>query len=432
MLRAFSALCAALLSLPASAQSLQPGFERVALPYPGGTSLSATLTLASGEFIVFDGVSVVQYSPDGLFPSTLGTFPAFVFPSFLAVDADENALYVGESTSGGIHRLFVGLASSPDFVASLPLNYDAQVFEDELWVSAATCGFGCGTELWRVDLATRVATLVAQLPGASGPLALDDDGALYYATAADVFPPPLGASSVVRFARSVLTGALPLTLADAVPVASGFDGAARLVRDAERDALFLVENDFASGVNRIRRLGTGPASSPILYEGSLGRSLGNVTLLTSTLDAPAYLPYQDAQGGRLVHTSTDFASVVERVTLVPRRPVADVSGAGTIGPGTFRVSLAHGVPHGFARLYYAPRASYQALEPVYSIGALPLSFGLAPGQLQTLPGLFALDAAGGFSADYVNPGGYEGLFALQFLVLTGTGALAGTSSAAFL
>lgn len=432
MLRASSALLALLLSVPPAAQEVRDGFERNLLPYPGGTALSATLTLASGEFIVFDGLAVTQYSADGQFPAVLGTFPAFVFPSFLAVDADENALYVGESTSGGIYRLFVGLTSAPDFVVSLPLNYDACVFEDELWVSAATCGFGCGTELWRVDLVTRTPVLAAQLPGASGPVALDADGALFYATASDVFPPPRGASAVVRFARSVLEGPLPFGIGAGTPVASGFDGAARLVRDGERGALFLVENDFSTGVNRIRLLGSGPASSPILHEGVPGRALGGVSLVTSTADALAFLPYQPAEGGTLVHTSTDFGSVVERACLVPRRPRASVSGPGTVGAGTFTVALAHGVPHGFARLYHGPRASYLANEPVLQLGGLPLAFGLVAGARQALPGLFALDASGGFSADFLNPGGYEGRFALQFVVLSPAPALAGTSSAAFL
>ena len=432
MLRASSAALAVALSLSPAAQGVQDGFERVPLPYPGGTTLSSSLTLSTGEFVVFDGLSVVQHSADGTSATVLGSFPAFVFPSFLAVDADENALYVGESSTGGIHRLFVGVSSSPDFLLSLPLNYDACVFQDELWVSAATCGFGCGNELWRVDLATLAPTLVAQLPGASGPLALDADGSLFYATVTDAFPPPPGASAVVRFARSVLQGPLPLTLADAAPVGSGFDGAARLTRDAERGGLFLVENDFATGANRIRRVGSSPASSPILYEGPLGRALGGLSLVTSADDAPAFLPYQRADGGQLVHTSTDFGAVFERAAIVPRRPRASVSGPGTLGAGPFSVTLEHGVPGGFARLFYAPRASYQSPEPVYLSGGLPLSFGLALGTQQAVPGLFVLDGAGHLSADFVNPGGYEGRFALQFLLLTGAPALAGTSSAAFL
>jgi len=432
MFRASLATVAVALSSFSHAQDVRDGFERTLLPYPGGTSFTASVTLSTGEFILFDGLSVVQYSADGNFPSVLGTFPSFLFPSFLALDANEDALYVGESSNGDIFRLFTGVNSAPDFVLNLPLNYDAAVFEDELWVSAATCGFGCGNELWRVDLPTITATLAAQLPGASGPLVLGTDGSLFYATASDVFPPPPGASSVVRFARSTLKGPLPLTLADALPVASGFDGAARLARDVRSAALFLVENDFFNGTNRIRLLGSGPSSSPVLYEGAPGRTLGGVTFLTDVSGSAAFLPYQPAGGGTLVHTSTDFASVNERAAIAPRRPLASVSGPGTLGAGTFTVSLQHGVPAGFARLHYGPRTGYQALEPVYLVRGLPLSFGLALGSQQALPGLFALDGAGSFSADFLNPGGYEGFFALQFVVLTPALTLAGTSSAAFL
>ena len=46
-------------------------------------------------------------------------------------------------------------------------------------VSAGTCGFGCGNDLVRLDLTSGQATFLANLVGASGPLALSDSGDLY-------------------------------------------------------------------------------------------------------------------------------------------------------------------------------------------------------------------------------------------------------------
>ena len=428
-----AALGLALLASPSASQDvIAPGFARAPLPYPGATPLAASLTLTSGELVVFDGTSVVQHAPDGSSAQTLGTFPAFVFPSFLAVDGDENALYVGESSTGGILRLFVGISSAPDFLLTLPLAYDAAVQGDVLWVSAATCGFGCGNELWRVELSTLVPTLVATLPGASGPLALDPVGNLYYATSSDQFPPPPGATEVWRFAASTLAGGGALTLADAQLVGSGFAGAGRLVHDAERNVLYLLENDFGTGLNRISEVRSTAAASPVLFEGAPFLTLGNATLLTDPDQGNDFRAYQPGAGGRLVFTRTDFGSVTERCELVPRRPDVSVSGPGTLGAGTFTVALAHGVPAGFARLYYGPVAGYQPLEPVFRVGGLPLSFGLALGTLHSLPGSFALDSSGAFSASFMNPGGYEGQFALQFLVLAPGPAIAATSSAGFL
>ena len=428
-----AALGLALLASPCSTQDIvAPGFERALLPYPGATPLAASLTLSTGELVVFDGTSVVQHAADGSSSVVLGTLPAFVFPSFLAVDRDENALYVGESSTGGIHRLFVGLASAPDFLLTLPLCYDAAVRDDVLWVSAATCGFGCGNELWRVELPTLSATRVATLPGASGPLALAPDGDLFYATASDQFPPPPGQTDVWRFAAAALAGGGPLTLADASLVGSGFSGAGRLVHDAERGELYLFENDFGTGENRVTLVRSTAAASPILFEGAPFLTLGNATLLTDSDQGNDFRAYQPSTGGRLVFTRTDFGNVSERLELVPHRPSVSVSGPGTLGAGTFTLALAHGVPGGFARLYYGPVAGYQPLEPVYRVAGLPLSFGLALGTLHSLPGSFALDASGSFTADFVNPGGYEGQFALQFLVLAPGPVIAATSGAGFL
>lgn len=428
-----AALGLALLSLPLSSQDVvAPGFTRAPLPYPGATPFAASLTLSDGEVVVFDGSAVTQYAADGSSSKVLGHFPAFVFPSFLVVDGDENALYVGESSTGGIHKLFVGIASAPDFLLTLPLNYDAAVRNGALWVSAATCGFGCGNELWRVELATLAANRVATLPGASGPLALDPAGNLYFATSSDQLPPPPGATDVWRFAATTLASGAPLTLADASLVGSGFAGAGRLVHDAERNVLYLLENDFGSGANRITEVRSSAASSPVLFEGAPFLTLGNATLQTDLGQRNDFRAFQPSAGGRLVFTRTDFAAVTERLELAPRRPGASVSGPGTLGAGTFTVGLDAAVPGGFARLFYGPSASYASLEPVYRVAGLPLSFGLAPGSLRALPGLFALDAGGGLTADFTNPGGYEGQFALQFVLLTPDLRLAGTSGPGFL
>lgn len=423
---------ALLASLASSQDVVAPGFQRTPLPYPGGTPLAASVTLTSGDLVVFDGLSVVQHAADGSSAKVLGSFASFVFPSFLALADDENTLYVGESSSGGIYRLFVGLATSPDFLLTLPFNYDGAVRDQELWVSAATCGFGCGNELWRVDLPTLVPTRVATVPGASGPLALDPGGDLYYATASDQFPPPPDATDVWRFPAAALAGPLPLTLADASLVGAGFLGATRLLVDAERDELLLLANDFATGENRITLVRSSAAGSPVLFEGAPFLTLGNATLLLDESQANEFLAYQPQAGGRLVFTRTDFAGTLERLELTPRRPTLHVSGPGTLAAGPFTVELAQGVPAGYARLYYGPVGAYQPLESVLRVGGVPLSFGLGLGTLAAVPGLFALDAGGGFTLHATNPGGYEGQFALQSLVLAPGPRIAATSAAGFL
>src|SRR5262245_7150786 len=219
-------LCAPILALaslsPTAQDTAAPGFALGPAPYPGGSSLAATTTLSNGDVVVFDGTSVSQFASDGTLLHELGALSTFSFPSFVLADLDEQQVFFGESSTGGIYRLFLGVASAPDLVAFLPLNYDAaQASGDALYVSAATCGFGCGNEIWRVDLATGQTSLVARLPGASGPLAFDSAHDLYYGTASAQFPPPPKPSAVYRWSAAQLAGGLVLGLDDAQFVGGG-------------------------------------------------------------------------------------------------------------------------------------------------------------------------------------------------------------------
>jgi hypothetical protein len=406
------------------------GFALAGEPFDGSTTFAATHTLSSGDFVVFDGLQVLQNAPDGTLRRLLATFPSFAFPSFVLTDADELRLFVGESSNGHIWKLTVGFATPPELVTTLAFNYDAAFSGNALYVSSANCGLACGNEIWRVDLFTNQLRLVARTPGASGPLAVDPAGNLYYANASARFPPPPKPSAVWRWSAAQLAGPDVLDLSDALFLGGGFAGAARLAYDSRDGALFLLEVNFATGENRLRRVQGSSESSPVLVEGQLFRSMGNLSLVPG--EGPARLrPYQPASGGTLVYTTTDFVAPPERLALRPQRPTATLTGPGLSGPGPFQLALTGGPPNGFAVVLCGPSASYQPVEPAYVLAGLPLFLGLDLGSLLVLPGFLPLDASGALQASYVNPGGLQGRFALQ-LALYASGQLVGSSSAAFL
>jgi len=437
-------LVAALTSLSSAQDESAPGFSIHPLPAGGTGVFSATTTLENGDFVVFDGTQVVQLDAQGSFLQLLGSFPSMLFPSFLLADPDGLQLWLGESSNGGIYRLILGTPSSPELVATLPYNYDAAVSEPgALWVSAAAAGLASPSEIWRIDLAARTARRIARIPGASGPLAFDAAGNLLYGVVSRQFPPPPGSSSVVRWSRAQLRRLLArapapgqvghawLELSDAETIATGFTSAARLARDPRTDELFLAENDYVSGVNRLRRLRGSASASPILFEGRPGRTLGSLSFLPGP-GAARFLAYQPSEGGSLVFTSADFVAAPERIALRPERPAADIHGPGTSGPGEYFLELSGGPPGGLALIAYGPRSTYSPMESAYLVGDLPLFLGLAPATLHLANGTLSLDGAGTLHASYVNPGGLEGRFALQLLLLDASGRLVGSSSAAFL
>jgi hypothetical protein len=417
---------------PAPQDLVSPGFQLEQHPHPSASVFAATARLSSGELVVFDGLSVGLYDPSGTLVRELGAFEEFVFPSFVAIDPAEERAVLGESSNGDLFEVALGASASPDLLVHLPFAYDA-VHQDEehLLVSAATCGFGCGNEIWRVTLPTRSLELVARVSGASGPLALDAAGNLLYATASAVFPPPPKPTRVLRWSAAQLALGLPLSEDDAELVGGGFAGAAGLAVDPEHGHVFLLENNFASGENRLRHVLGSADESATLVEGRPFFSMANLDFLQGDGRA-AFLPYQPPTGGRLAWTTTDFVATVERFELVTRRPELSLSGPGLSGPGPFEVALDAGPPGGFARILYCPRSLYQPEESVIPFRGIPLFLGLDLATLSSVPGLIPCDAGGGFSRTFLNPGGYEGLFALQVLLLDERLRIVGTSSAAFL
>jgi hypothetical protein len=350
------------------------GFALQTALSPGGGSFDASTTLSSGDVVVFDGQNVTQYTSDGAFLLTLGSLGAATFPSFILADRDELAVYFGESSNGNIYRSFLGTSATPEFLATLAFNYDAAFgASGTLFVSAATCGFGCGNEIWRLDVGSHQTTLLAQVPGASGPIAVDRGGNLDYGTVSDQFPPPPGASSVIRFAHNLLDGSSVLDLGAAQLVGSGFDGAARFAYDRRGDALFLLENDFGTGANRIRRVRGSAAQSPVLVEGEAFRSLGNPTFHAGA-GRQRFLAYQPESSGVLSYVSNDFVSAPRRSLLQPLRPGIGLAGPGTSGPGQFVLTLVDGPPSGFARVCYGPSARHHDPEAVFVVAGVPLFF----------------------------------------------------------
>jgi hypothetical protein len=408
------------LAAPLAADDPRDGFGLTDLPYPG---TSATATLSNGDVIAFDGLSVDRYDAAGNLKVNITTFVDFVFPSFLIVDPAESFLVLGESTDGFVY--FLGLSpSSANPITRLTFNYDGAFQDtDHVVVSAATLGFANGTQLFRVNVATGVTTQIAQVDGPSGPVELDASGNLYYGTSSSVFPAPAGSASVLRWSAAQVASGVVLGASDAVAVESGLDGATGLAHDPLWDVLYVAENNFGSGVNRVRIVGDPGAP---LVEGTNGLTIGNLEFLPGD-GVAAFRSYQPSSGGTLLYNTTDFFSVYARRALAPLRPQASLTGIGTNGAGPFDVLLAGAPPGGIGLLHYCTLALAPTTEILVPF-AFPLFLALDPATAQRIPGGFPIDAAGNASMTFFNPGGLERTFALQFLLLDASGRIAGSSA----
>ena len=430
LLAATSAVVTAFFASPVLADDPAGGFSLSGLPYPG---LSLTATLSDGDILTFDGTTVDRYDESGAYEATLATFNPAVWSSFLVVDPTEATALIAESTNGGVYRVDLSGAGAT-FLANMLNNYDA-TFEDagHALVSAATCGWGCGNEVHRLDLVTGATTLVATVPGASGPVALAANGDLYYGTVSDAFPPPPGASSVLRWSAAQLTGAPVVTELDAAVIGTGYEAAGSLVIDPVDGRVYMAENDFASGSNRVRRVTASAATAPILVEGSPGRWITNFEFVAG--DAVAlFRAYQPDTGGRLRFNTTDWFSAWERNELAPLRPSLLTSGPGTIGAGNVDLDLVAAAPLGMAFVLYGPSGLFDSNELAVYLAAqdLNLFVGLDLSTLAIHPVPMFTDAQGEASMSFLHDGTLLGTLAMQAFVLDAGGRVAAISHAAFL
>jgi len=404
-----------------------PGFALAALPYPGG---AATATLADGRVLSFDGTTITLNRADGTALTTLHTYPGFSYPSFLLLDPSETFAVAGESSGQTLTRVELD-GSGSTVLTTLTYNYDA-AFEDatRLIVSAATCGFGCGNDLVRVDINTGATTFLAQVSGPSGPVTLDPAGNLYYATVDGNFPPTPGFTSVIGWSASQLTGDSLLTEADATTIATGFNGASALVCDAATGGLFLSENDFMTGSNVIFQVISERATSPALVTGSIFNSITNLEVIAGSGPA-VFAPYQPSSGGNLRYNTTDFFSVFQRNGISPQRPSLAFSSTGPGGAASLDLELAP--PLSLGLIGYGPSAGFSFPESAFPIPAsVPILTGLGLTSLNVLPTPLFVSPSGAASLPIPDTTGLVGTLAAQVLLIDPILQAVGTSTPAFL
>jgi hypothetical protein len=350
--------CAAGLVLGASLPSQQTaeGWQSSLQNLPAG---SGNVLQTAAGLVAFDGLSLSLSNP-GQAAQTLLQFAGPQFGSF-TLAAGPQAVLFGESSGHGLWLVpLAGTAPSAP-LATVLFNYDAVLLSPQrALVSAKTGGFSTpDNDLVVVDLGTGQTQQVASLPGASGPLAVAANGDVYYATASLAFPPPPGATSVLRLRRPVLDAAIAnqtvLGAADAELVFAGLAAAGDLAFDDDGDLWF---TDWWHGT--VRELndvaGPAPTLSPVALDyGSAGVSSSTLQFVAAAA-AAVFEPFQPLGGSLLVH-ETDFGST-SRLRTVRSAPATLTSTvANPIPSGPFALVASGGPGQGIGVLAFATQAA---------------------------------------------------------------------------
>lgn len=350
---------------PASlgAQQFAEGYAESNVALPAGTN--NVLTTSFGT-VYFDGMNLVLHAPPAQ-PQTLLTYASQTFGSFTAPIGTTRVLF-GESSNGGIWNVPLN-GQSVQQIATVPFNYDAVLLDDDrALVSAKTGGFSApDNDVMFVDLVTGQTQLLAQFPGASGPLAVDANGDVYYATPPTGFPAPPATVTILRIPRTVIDSAIlnntVLGAADTQLVISGLDAAGDLAFDDDGDLFFV--DWFSNHIGEINDADSAqPSLAPTLidYAGT-GLNGSVLQFVPGPIGAQVFEPFQPEGGQLLVH-ETDYVSISMLRTVTASRPEMNSSAPSPIPAGSFQLTTVNGPANGIGLLLFdaATAAGPQAIS----------------------------------------------------------------------
>ena len=388
--------------------------------------------MSTGELVAWDGQVLSRQSADGLTQTVLHSFPAPDFSSIFAVDPTETFAILGRGNDDVFTADLTAGGVTP--YTTFPFGgFDAE-FSAAGWCAvSAPSSIGGMNGIFRCEFGPDSVTEIVRITGPSGPVAFDPAGNLYYAPASNSFPAPPGSSDLITFLQTdidALTGGAVLGSSDAIPLAFGFDGISSIVVDQLTGRTYIGENNFGTGINRVRLAISNPASSPILFEGSNGLNVSLQDFEPGT-DGAVFDRFQPDFGGSLVFSSTDFFSVFDRLDLRPNRAELALTGPGTSGVGPFDLEVSGGLPGAMQLLMYGP-ASTTGPELALSQFNPPLFLGLDLGTLRFLPFNFTADGAGDIDFGLFNVTGTVGAIGIQMLLLDESGMALGTTAPAIL
>jgi len=393
---------AALLLQPASAQLLPEGFSASLTPLPTGAG--SVHLLANDQRVWFDGSDLWLAGP-GQPQRSLLHFTVPVFGS-MTLEVAPGLLLFGESSTQGLWLVPLQGPPPGQPITQVMFNYDAALLApNEVLVSAKTSGFGGpDNDIFHVDITTGNSRLLAQLPGASGPLAVASNGDVYYATASLLFPSPPGTVQVLRFPHASVQNALAnqqvLGLPQAQVVFRGLDAASTLALDDHGNLLFT--DWFNRRVGVLRGITSG-APAAAVFGDYTGISPGASALqFRHGSQQGVFAPFQPTNSTLYVHESA-WNSTNQIRALQPQRAQLTADRSNPIPTGGFLLQVADGPANGLAVVVLALPPSGSAGPLTVAGFAQPLWWDLNPAT-SVASFLGALDGSGRLSFALQNPG----------------------------
>ena len=258
-----------------------------------------------GSLLVYLGADLLRLFADGG-QSLLSSFDPPVFGSFLALAPTPGVVLFGESSAGNIYSVPLdgGERSLLDHVSN---NY--AVAFDPKGRGYVSTGANGRQEIVLLDSDPRNTPrpLIVNMPGFSGPLAVDDAGNLYYGTADFL----ASSQSLYRFSRAQLEAAVtgdPVDFSAGELLLGGFGGFSQML--FHEDHLIFSDLGFTTGAGRVERLAVADEfEMESLFVTPHPDGVVSATHIAILPGDDSFTVGVGSSGGRLAVVYSDFVSV---------------------------------------------------------------------------------------------------------------------------
>ena len=248
----------------------------------------------------------------------LARFPQGTFGSFIALSPDGDFVYFGENTDGNIYRVPLD-GSERTVIDNIPFNFDLALDSNgNAFVSAP--GPNGDNQIYLLDDNPDELSppIIENIPGFSGPLAIDEEDNLYYGTSLFDGTP----LEIRKFSFEMLEAALngsPIDYFSGVVIVEGVEG--NFDMESFGGKLFFTDLGFGeTGHGRLLEIDlfSDFALKPVLNFPGRGESVVSPTYL-SVIPGDASLSCGlGEQGGKIAVGYSDFVSHNNVLELTPQ------------------------------------------------------------------------------------------------------------------
>lgn len=316
-------LCCPLVLVFGSLEALESGAEPVAgfqacdrLEFSPNDVVGGLLYTPEGALVTYVGSQVLLH--DGNSTVTLTSLDSPVFGAFAVLSPERDAVVFGESSEGNVYSVPLS-GGGRTLLDNVPFNYDLVFDQTGRGLVSTTTSLGGAQRIVLLDDDPMgpLQSVIENIPGFSGPMAVDDEGNFYYGTA-DLMSET--GQSLVRFSKGQIQTAVeqgPIDFSLGEVVLSEIGGFSDMLW--HDGAVYFTDLGFASGLGTLQRIDARANYAVSVVAGFPSRgAFTSPTLFDLRPGRREFVAGVGEDGGTLVVAYADFATINKVAEITPQ------------------------------------------------------------------------------------------------------------------